>query len=344
MAPHSSTLVWNIPQTEEPGRLQSMGSLDTTERLHFHFSLSCIGDGNGNPLQYSCLENPRDGGARWPAIYGVAQSQTRLKQASCSTETRRKAELVYRASRDMYGGCPWLRWATACISGWWCQKCPFFATGSWFTPYKVLLGCVLQLTKILNEKIKAKPSLNTFTLSEMFSESCLSSLEFLWANWGLYVGWHILSIPVLYVLGRGQRQWKLRGQEPWNKGERLAHSLSVSPTPDTNYNQFPLKVAHDPSSQAGTQSCSRCLLCYGGLPGHNEDLMSQEEDSFTEASSLWEEPCPTSSFCTFSSHNVSWSQQGLEKSSLSVTGQNTAKRFRTCNEAISWHPGLVTLG
>ena len=50
----------------------------TTERLHFHFSLSCIGEGNGNPLQCSCLENPRDGGAWWAAIYGVAQSQTRL--------------------------------------------------------------------------------------------------------------------------------------------------------------------------------------------------------------------------------------------------------------------------
>ena len=49
------------------------------ERLHFHFSLSCIGEGNDNPLQYSCLENPRDGGAWWAAIYGVAQSQTRLK-------------------------------------------------------------------------------------------------------------------------------------------------------------------------------------------------------------------------------------------------------------------------
>ena len=45
-----------------------------TERLHFHFSLSCIGEGNGNPLQCSCLENPRDGGAWWAAVYGVAQS------------------------------------------------------------------------------------------------------------------------------------------------------------------------------------------------------------------------------------------------------------------------------
>ena len=53
--------------------------LDTTERLPFHFSLSCIGEGNGNPLQCSCLENPRDGGAWWAAIYGVAQSQTQLK-------------------------------------------------------------------------------------------------------------------------------------------------------------------------------------------------------------------------------------------------------------------------
>ena len=54
----------------------------TTERLHFHFSLSCIGEGNGNPLQCSCLENPRNGGAWWAAIYGVTQSQTRLKRLS----------------------------------------------------------------------------------------------------------------------------------------------------------------------------------------------------------------------------------------------------------------------
>ena len=67
MAPHSSTLAWKIPWMEEPGGLQSMGSLelDMTEWLHFHFSLSCIGEGHGNPLQCSCLENPRDGGAWW---------------------------------------------------------------------------------------------------------------------------------------------------------------------------------------------------------------------------------------------------------------------------------------
>ena len=60
---------------------------DTTERLHFHFSLSCIGEGNGNPLQCSCLENPRDGGASLAAIYGVAQSRTRLKRLSSSSST-----------------------------------------------------------------------------------------------------------------------------------------------------------------------------------------------------------------------------------------------------------------
>ena len=59
--------------------------MDTTERLHFHFSLSCTGEGNGNPLQCSCLENPRDRGAWWAAVYGVAQSWTRLKRLSSSS-------------------------------------------------------------------------------------------------------------------------------------------------------------------------------------------------------------------------------------------------------------------
>ena len=61
---------------------------DTTERLHFHFSLSRIGEGNGNPLQCACLENPRDRGAWWVAVYGVAQSQTRLKRLSSRQATK----------------------------------------------------------------------------------------------------------------------------------------------------------------------------------------------------------------------------------------------------------------
>ena len=89
MATHSSTVAWKIPWMEEPGRLQSMGSVrvrHTTEQLHFHFSLSCLGEGNGNPFQCSCLENPRDGGAWWAAVSGVAQSQTRLKRLSSSSK------------------------------------------------------------------------------------------------------------------------------------------------------------------------------------------------------------------------------------------------------------------
>ena len=60
---------------------------DTTVQLHFHFSLLCIGEGNGNPLQCSCLENPRDGGAWWAAVYGVTQSRTRLKRLSRSSSS-----------------------------------------------------------------------------------------------------------------------------------------------------------------------------------------------------------------------------------------------------------------
>ena len=64
-----------------------------TEQLHFHFSLSCTGEGNGNPLQCSCLENPRDGGAWWAAVYGVTQSQTRLKQLRSSSSSTERANL-----------------------------------------------------------------------------------------------------------------------------------------------------------------------------------------------------------------------------------------------------------
>ena len=77
---------WQPTPVLLPGKSHghSMGPLrvSVTERLHFHFSLSCIGEGNGNPLQCSCLERPRDGGAWWAAIYGVAQSWTRLKWLS----------------------------------------------------------------------------------------------------------------------------------------------------------------------------------------------------------------------------------------------------------------------
>ena len=92
----SSVEKWHPTPVLLPGKSHGWRSLvgcspwgrkesDTTERLHFHFSLSCIGEGNGNPLQRSCLENPRDRGAWWADIYGVAQSRTRLKLFSSSS-------------------------------------------------------------------------------------------------------------------------------------------------------------------------------------------------------------------------------------------------------------------
>ena len=76
MATHSSVLAWKIPRTGEPGGLQSMGSLRVGHdwATSLYFSLSCIGEGNGTPLQYSCLENPTDGGAWWAAVHGVTKS------------------------------------------------------------------------------------------------------------------------------------------------------------------------------------------------------------------------------------------------------------------------------
>ena len=87
---------WHPPPVLLPGKFHGRKSLvgcsawgreesDTTEQLHFRFSLSCIREGNGNPLQCSCLENPRDGGAWWAAVSGVAQSWTWLKQLSSSS-------------------------------------------------------------------------------------------------------------------------------------------------------------------------------------------------------------------------------------------------------------------
>ena len=128
---------WKWPPTPVflPGESQGRGSLvgchlwgrtelDTTERLHFHFSLSCIGDGNGNLLQCSCLENPRDGGAWWAAVYGVPQSRTRLTRLSSSSSSRiisytnsylvtkyspskRKESITHIAVSDFY---PWGGW------------------------------------------------------------------------------------------------------------------------------------------------------------------------------------------------------------------------------------------
>ena len=91
---------------------------DTTERLHFHFPLSCIGEGNGNPLQCSCLENPRDGGAWWAAVYEVAQSRAQLKRLSSSSmehymvSCRKSEALPYNTDFLFYSQYPGLYTST----------------------------------------------------------------------------------------------------------------------------------------------------------------------------------------------------------------------------------------
>ena len=96
MAPHSSTLAWKILWMEEPGGLQSMGSRRVGHDWATSLSLSCIGEGNGNPLQFSCLDNPRDWGAWWAAVSGVTQSWTRLKRLSSSSSILGYASLIER--------------------------------------------------------------------------------------------------------------------------------------------------------------------------------------------------------------------------------------------------------
>ena len=119
MAPHSSTLSWKIPRMEEPGGLQSMGSLRV--RHDWATSFSCIGEGNGNPLQYSCLENPRDRGAWWAAVHGVTQSWTRLKRLSSSNSSRDNGGewILKGCKRNCLGWCKysisWFWWQ--CLEG-----------------------------------------------------------------------------------------------------------------------------------------------------------------------------------------------------------------------------------
>ena len=102
---------------EEPGGLQSMGSLrvghgwaTSLSLFNFHFPLSCIGEGNGIPLHCSCLENPRDAGAWWAPVYGIAQSRTQLKWLSC------RSSLLLRTS--LFAAC----WDYSVIAVHWLFK------------------------------------------------------------------------------------------------------------------------------------------------------------------------------------------------------------------------------
>ena len=127
---------------------------DTTERLHLHFSLSCIGEGNGNPLQCSCLENPRDGGAWWAAVYGVTQSWTWLKRLSSS---------ILRLSP--------------------CSICKhLFGTLVWFFQLRLAKMQFLGETDTMSLKLYRFLAFDLFLWKILFSGNCLKKL-LAWLFW-----------------------------------------------------------------------------------------------------------------------------------------------------------------
>ena len=148
MVPHSSTLAWKIHGQRSLVGCSPWGrwGSETTERLHFHFSLSCIGEGNCNPLQCSCLENPRDGGAWWAAICGVTQSRTQLKQLSNSSSSREE-NLVFNSKWEI-----WL-WK----NGWWCTVFKNMSTKHYFRKsyYQTTLISLLSLAWVISCLMKS---------------------------------------------------------------------------------------------------------------------------------------------------------------------------------------------
>ena len=115
VATHSSTLAWKSHGWRSLVGCSPWGreELDTTEWLHVHFSLSCIGEGNGNPHQCSCLESPRDGGAWWAAVYEVAQSWTRLKRLSSSSSSSESKSVSCSVLSDSV-----IPWTATCQAPW----------------------------------------------------------------------------------------------------------------------------------------------------------------------------------------------------------------------------------
>ena len=127
----SPTFFWCLPGSLVGCSPWGLEESDMTERLHFHFSLSCIGEANGNPLHCSCLENPRDGGAWWAAVYGVAQSRTRLKWLSSSSRQQRctilpMGDLLCEDFKQR--GLPMQQPSILCLSSSFPETCPSLVT------------------------------------------------------------------------------------------------------------------------------------------------------------------------------------------------------------------------
>ena len=149
---------------------------DTTERLHFHFSLSRIGEGNGNPLQYSCLEKPRDWGAWWAAVYGVAQSWTRRKWLSSSSSSSRES-LTKReklaVQKEM-----WLLYLRVCTLS--CFSCV------WLFSTLLTVACPAPLTWDFPGKNIGVVCHSLLQVIFPTQGSNLSLLRFLYCTWILY--------------------------------------------------------------------------------------------------------------------------------------------------------------
>ena len=165
MATHSNTLAWKIPWVEEPGGLQSMGLQGVGH--NWVTSLSCTGERNGNPLQCSCLENPRDGGAWWAAVCGVTQSRTWLKWLSSSSSCPWKTRGKYRTM---------LKFTTSILSR------PFFAI-PWTVAYQDLLFMEFFQAKIL-EWVSISFSRGSSRPRDWTLISCIGrQILYHWATW-----------------------------------------------------------------------------------------------------------------------------------------------------------------
>ena len=183
MATHSSVLAGRIPGTAEPGGLPSMGSHRVRHDWVTFLSLSCIGEGNGNPLQCSCRENPRDGGAWWAAVYGVPQSWTRLRwlsSRSSSSRCNRKRKIRIRSEQVVVGGGG--RWA-GCNVKWGGQDRPHEMEARWESYPYINVGEGHQLLSTLglcsnnfpNRKQNSKTSITVTILVKALPQTYLDS-------------------------------------------------------------------------------------------------------------------------------------------------------------------------
>ena len=169
-----------------------------TEWLHFHFSLSCIGEGNGNPLQCSCLENTRDGGTWWAAVYEVAQSWTRLKRLSSSNNVD-ETTLMAVSEQELKTLLMKVKKESEKV----CLKLNIQKPKSWHLSYHIMANrwgkcgheikrCLLLGRKAMSniDSILEKKQRHHFAEKGLPSQSCGFSISHVWI-WELYhkVGW-----------------------------------------------------------------------------------------------------------------------------------------------------------